>query len=89
DGRSPLHLAVSCETDVDAVRETVDLLLRWGADETSKDSVEYDDVEDEPYVGRTPVDVWMALAEMNYAWASSAAPIRRLLVGAKKDRTWR
>ncbi|CAM9537291.1 unnamed protein product, partial [Ectocarpus sp. 6 AP-2014] len=68
----------------------VDLLLRWGADETSFDNVEYGDDEDGSYhVGCMPAEFWGYRVQQECFSAAEAAPVQVLLADAQKDRTWR
>ena len=91
-GRSPLHqVIVSCGYDVRDVAEVVDLLLRWGADETATVEAPGDDSEDseEEISGKTAWEMWEFHVEDYRVSAAGAAPVRKLLADAQKDRTWR
>ncbi|CAN0543892.1 unnamed protein product [Ectocarpus sp. 8 AP-2014] len=68
----------------------VDLLLRWGADETSFDNVGYEDVEDGSYhLGCMPAEFWGDRVQQECYFAAEPAPVQVLLADAQKDRTWR
>ncbi|CAN0252288.1 unnamed protein product [Ectocarpus sp. 6 AP-2014] len=66
DSSSVLHDAIQNRDNIEAM---VDLLLRWGADETVVDNK-----------GKTPLDV---------CTAETKDRVRKLLVNAPADRTWR
>ncbi|CAM9206215.1 unnamed protein product [Ectocarpus sp. 12 AP-2014] len=92
NGRSPLHLAVREGYYVTDVRSPVDLLLRWGADETAKDDGDQDDDDDDddgPSVGNSPAELWEYRVKVTCSTYADAAPVQKLLDGARKDRTWR
>ncbi|CAM9964098.1 unnamed protein product, partial [Ectocarpus sp. 13 AM-2016] len=92
-GRSPLHLAVDEGCDAANARSPVDLLLRWGADETARDDGDQDDDDDDdddgPSVGNSPVELWEYRVEVTDTTYANAAPVQKLLDDARKDRTWR
>ncbi|CAN0093050.1 unnamed protein product, partial [Ectocarpus fasciculatus] len=65
------------------VHEAVDLLLRWGADETSIDD------DGTSQLGSCPAELWGRRVEQDIYSAAEAAPVHELLVDAEKDRIWR
>ncbi|CAN0427256.1 unnamed protein product [Ectocarpus sp. 8 AP-2014] len=71
-GRTPLHRIMNRRSCVASV---VDLLLRWGADETMKDER-----------GKTPADYLARIRNLDPAVAER---VRHLLVNAPIDRAWR
>lgn len=71
-GRAPLHHIMNRRNCTASV---VDLLLRWGADETMKDEK-----------GKTPADILGRNSKLEPAVAER---VRHLLVNAPKDRAWR
>eukprot|EP00752_Nemacystus_decipiens_P009330 g8338.t1 len=90
--QTPLHAVVDegCH-DVVATAKGVDLLLRWGADETATVSA---DGSGDRSRGKTAAQLWEdAVRSTNDFQPSSAsvdaAPVRKLLAEAQKDRTWR
>lgn len=94
-GRSPLHVVVrSSGHDGAGVAEVVDLLLRWGADETttieppSDDSDDSDDSHSDS-LEKTVADVWEHYVEDHRISAAGPNPVRKLLADAQKDRTCR
>ncbi|AAK14447.1 unnamed protein product [Ectocarpus sp. 4 AP-2014] len=73
-GSSALHNAIKNRDNTEAM---VDLLLRWGADETVVDDR-----------GRTPLDVFTSGTRFQRT-AETKERVRKLLVNAPADRTWR
>ncbi|CAN0253335.1 unnamed protein product [Ectocarpus sp. 6 AP-2014] len=71
-GQTPLHHIMNRRSCVASV---VDLLLRWGADETMKDER-----------GKTPADYLGRIPNLDPAVAER---VRHLLVNAPRDRAWR
>ncbi|CAM9800522.1 unnamed protein product, partial [Scytosiphon promiscuus] len=83
DGCTPLHLAVTTANfDLNAAEaaEAVELLLRWGADETAADSSPGQ---------RTPAHVWRDEAKKHRLPAVDQAAVWNLLEDAPRDRAWR
>lgn len=104
EGKTALHLAVSelvtpdCryhELSASAAREAVDLLLRWGADETAVDkntprargAVMWRGAS-ETY-GATAASVWGATAIKRTILRSGMSYVMKLLQEAPEDRAWR
>lgn len=81
DGRSALHLAVTdryFDLNPSDVASTVDLLLRWGADENAVDST-----------GDTPAFKWAINApEHHVSWKNNKS-VRKLFERAPSDKAWR
>ncbi|CAB1121042.1 unnamed protein product [Ectocarpus sp. CCAP 1310/34] len=93
NGRSPLPLAVDEGYDAADACSPVDLLLRWGADESAKDDGDQDDDDDDdddgPNVGNSPAEPWEYRVEVTHTTYADVAPVQKLLDDAQKDRTWR
>ncbi|CBJ25744.1 ankyrin repeat protein [Ectocarpus siliculosus] len=81
DGFSALHLAAAhdqCTSGDSAMATTMDLLLRWGADENAVDSA-----------GRTPVTVWRENESMyTLSWANKQS-VKKMFQRAPRDKAWR
>lgn len=91
DGCTALHLAVSRGVKsrsrtliVDKTSEAVDLLLRWGADESAVNSPHG------PFLqGRTAASIWRVIALAKGGWNESRVSVLKLLKRVKRDKTWR
>ncbi|CBJ25745.1 conserved unknown protein [Ectocarpus siliculosus] len=81
DGFSALHLAAAhdqCTSGDSAMATTMDLLLRWGADENAVDSL-----------GNTPVTVWRENESMyTLSWANKQS-VKKMFQRAPRDKAWR
>lgn len=78
-GNSPLHCAALCAGTVAGTTAIVDLLLRWGADETAVNSD-----------GHTAAEVIGDYMEEGHAVPEEdVVPLEKLLASAPVDRAWR
>ncbi|CAN0409601.1 unnamed protein product [Ectocarpus sp. 12 AP-2014] len=81
NGSSALHLAAAydhCDFGASAMPTTMDLLLRWGADENAVDSA-----------GRTPVTVWGRNGYVHRLPAASRMSVLTMFHWIPKDKAWR
>ncbi|CAB1102228.1 unnamed protein product [Ectocarpus sp. CCAP 1310/34] len=89
NGRTPLHLATINPLHLAAARDqrdfgdsavptTIDLLLRWGADENAVNSA-----------GRTPVTVWRRNGYVHRLPAASRTSVPKMFHWIPRDKAWR